>query len=410
MKGSTGHLHKQVPFFFAMITDVIDDILWEYRHIDIPDGISTPIEVVLIRYFSLKDKQLYKRTKMIAEKMAKKDGMLTEEELVDLSYESGEWENKDQKLFDSGDEHIEFLKTNLKDKKHPSSRKKIQVEINSTTEALNHVILKRNSIVVNSSEYYANTVALHRVMMSVVCNEDTTLLWGTEREFLKDKNLYGDFIDWISYEIMNEGALETKKIREVARGTEWRILWMCSKEDLSNLFNKSVGDLNINQKMLIYWSRIYDSVFDDPDRPDQEIINDDELLDDWLNDRNDGVTSRDNNTSGKDHHENMISLQGKYIDKCTCGVLKENRRSKGLGETVRHDAGCNWGKWHSFTPEEREREAKKIYGKNNIGVRKGINSNLEKVDASVNIDEKDLVDNRSRVLMGYNNKVTRVNR
>jgi hypothetical protein len=40
--------------------------------------------------------------------------------------------------------------------------------------------------------------------------------------------------------------------------------------------------LSPEQKMLIIWSKIYDSIYESPDCPPEEIINDNDCLDGWM--------------------------------------------------------------------------------------------------------------------------------
>jgi hypothetical protein len=60
----------------------------------------------------------------------------------------------------------------------------------------------------------------------------------------------------------------------------WRTLWNAGKG--SNLFGKPIIQLDSEQHALVYWSQVYDSVYEAYERPDDDIINDDEKLDAWF--------------------------------------------------------------------------------------------------------------------------------
>lgn len=66
------------------------------------------------------------------------------------------------------------------------------------------------------------------------------------------------------------------QIRQVAKSQDWRNMWMAKKEDL---FEKDLDDLQIQ---LIAFSRMYDSVYENMETPEDFVIKDDDMLDGWL--------------------------------------------------------------------------------------------------------------------------------
>jgi len=66
------------------------------------------------------------------------------------------------------------------------------------------------------------------------------------------------------------------QIRGVAKSDEWRAMWMSKRE---GLFTNEVDDLQIQ---LISLSRMYDSVYESADKPEDFVIKDDDMLDGWL--------------------------------------------------------------------------------------------------------------------------------
>lgn len=76
-------------------------------------------------------------------------------------------------------------------------------------------------------------------------------------------------------------------LRAIARGhgqvgAEWRARYKASVKTGSPLFDGPTIDWNINQVALVFWSSFYDNIFEHPDRPDTKTIDNDDLLDRWV--------------------------------------------------------------------------------------------------------------------------------
>lgn len=63
---------------------------------------------------------------------------------------------------------------------------------------------------------------------------------------------------------------------------EWRARWRAATKTGSPLFEGVATDWNINQVALSFWSNFYDGIFEHPERPDMSVINNDDLLDRWV--------------------------------------------------------------------------------------------------------------------------------
>ena len=75
--------------------------------------------------------------------------------------------------------------------------------------------------------------------------------------------------------------LGESEIRELARSEPWKSIWSSSKNE-GVLFGKRAIELSEEQKHLIMWSTMYDSIGESPDSPSDKIIADDDMLDGWL--------------------------------------------------------------------------------------------------------------------------------
>ena len=78
-----------------------------------------------------------------------------------------------------------------------------------------------------------------------------------------------------------DAMLSDIDIRELSRSDSWRHIWSSSKKE-GSIFGKPAIELSSEQQSLCMWSSLYDSVYDSPESPADEIVNDDDLLDGWL--------------------------------------------------------------------------------------------------------------------------------
>jgi hypothetical protein len=87
-------------------------------------------------------------------------------------------------------------------------------------------------------------------------------------------------IDKVMVKLM-EGRLTEAEFREVARTEPWRSVWNSYKFEGCS-FGCSPCDYTDDQKVLANWSSLYDNIYQNPDAPPEDVINDDDLLDGWL--------------------------------------------------------------------------------------------------------------------------------
>ena len=100
---------------------------------------------------------------------------------------------------------------------------------------------------------------------------------------LKNNELY-DFANYDIQSLMSKisNHLPTPDVlRAIARGNDFRTMWTTSKSQ-SNLFGKPACKMSNWQLQLVSYAIMYDSVYESPDKPSEDIINDDDCLDGWF--------------------------------------------------------------------------------------------------------------------------------
>ena len=79
----------------------------------------------------------------------------------------------------------------------------------------------------------------------------------------------------------NKKAIGVSQFREISRTEPWRQYWG-AKEASSSIFGGPASELTDDQLSLISWTRLYDSIYQHPECPGDDVINDDDALDGFL--------------------------------------------------------------------------------------------------------------------------------
>jgi hypothetical protein len=147
-------------------------------------------------------------------------------------------------------------------KKQLSMVKKKHAEMIFNRHCFDHLTLKG----------YASMIKSQFLIFNTLYSEDDKRIWKKFDEvevFLLEK---------ISNRIL-ENTISPSKIREIARTEPWRGYWNIKK---TNIFDGPVFNFTDEQKSLVLYSKMYDSAFEHPESPTEEVIKDDDLFDGWM--------------------------------------------------------------------------------------------------------------------------------
>src|SRR5690606_2327455 len=78
---------------------------------------------------------------------------------------------------------------------------------------------------------------------------------------------------------INALSLSASQIRRIARNDPWRSHYTLCKE---NPFNKNVVDYSDEQRTHILFTKMYESAYEHPECPPEDVMNDDDLFDGWM--------------------------------------------------------------------------------------------------------------------------------
>ncbi len=392
------------------VQELLSQIQWDRRLVSIPDSIQTPVDHVVVRDPTLTDRNHALLERQLAYQRLVNGGVPTEDEVLQIARDAGRWTEKDESFLSEVDDHVSFLRSEKSRQKFATRKRKLEDQIEAALVKAEEARQRREDFCLHSAEYASTAESVYCLMRRIVIDDEGDLRWSSDKAFQEDRRLYPQFVTFVANEVVGEGILPTVDIRRVARDPEWRLFWVLGKENLPSLFNRSIPDLNVNQKALVYWSKIYDIAFDAyEDRPSMDVLEDDEQFDDWLHHH---LSKRSENDAAKPnkasltkvghHQEQALTLDGYFVDTCTCGV--GGGRPKGLGERPKHAEDCPWGSFVKYSPQEKRRIIDEIYGRNSDGVRQIVGKEQDAIDRVGEIEEQHLRGRGTRTTLGMASK------
>lgn len=400
------------------VRDLIQQLLWDRRYIDIPEEYECPPEwrTVLLKNPTVADRNHYLWVREKEHRTCIREGVPTEISIFEDARKNGYWDEDDDTVIKKVDEHLTWMRSEAAKMKFSAQKKRLLAQIEATEHEAEQVRDKQRRLKSQTAEYLSHEVAAYSLLRRLVFDTNDKALWKTDEDFLDSKDLYPAFIQYLIHAMLQEGLLDQKTIRRIARSNEWRLLWVFTKESLADLFNRPVSDLTVNHQLLMFWSRMYDSAFEDQNPPEIEVIEDDEKFDMWLAnrelDRKEARESKGNTSQGKGsslhHQEHGTILDGEFIETCTCGVGPQ--RGVGLGARKRHAGDCTYGVFRPFSQSEKDAIADQIYGRNTSKVRNHLQREANTIANRGMVKEEHLRNKDSRQMLGSKTNVIPVYR
>lgn len=149
----------------------------------------------------------------------------------------------------------------------------IRQQLSKAKEKLQNKLNLRHSLDHLTVEGYAEFVKQQFLVVSCLYHADTNTKVFKEVE-TADQQL----LDCAMGQIYSRKP-SNAELREIARTDPWRTYWNISR---NNPFSISLIDLSDEQRTVLLYSKMYDSCYDHPECPSEEIMEDDDMLDGWL--------------------------------------------------------------------------------------------------------------------------------
>ena len=208
-------------------------------------------------------------TYLEAYRQAEKDGFLTHEDMLESMKERGLWSDEEEEKIKGLEKDIDRLKVELfqnRNNEHMIAR--IRLYLEAGKKQLNDQYSKKSLNYENTCEGIAQVKRVSKLISLTCLRQDTGEPYDFEEipiEYVM--KLYG-------VQVLSE-----KSSREIARKEPWRSSWTL-RESYELFENKK--QLNVDQRNLIVWSKMYDSVQESMDCPSDDVVDDDDMLDGWF--------------------------------------------------------------------------------------------------------------------------------
>lgn len=219
-----------------------------------------------------------------AELRAEEEGFLSKEDIKEFLVREGYIREEDVKMQESLVIEIDKLRSRTKGIKSARLMEGHLANITAKEKMLLNLRFKEDKFLFHTIEGKGSEIKAMALTRFCVLNRDGSKFWKTQEDMDNDNNI--QFLNRIipmNIDFLN--GLETKTIRSISKLPEWRARWSAAKKTGAGIFKGDPAEYNSNQLLLIYWSSILDSVFEDSNPPGDNIIRDDELLDSWLENR-----------------------------------------------------------------------------------------------------------------------------
>jgi hypothetical protein len=204
-------------------------------------------------------------------------GAISDAEAVKMLYDQGLWDFKQEELLQRIPKDIEDFKVKLFECVFKSvERKAIKELIAKAKEKLLSLLTMKSSFNHLTYNYQANLLKSKFLIFSSVYYKGKKL-------FQDEVDIFWDLADSDLIErvlhLKNEASLGETEFRELARTDPWRSYWSLKKD---TLFGIPVINYTDEQRSICAWSSLYDSVYEHPKCPSDEVIKDDDMMDGWM--------------------------------------------------------------------------------------------------------------------------------
>jgi hypothetical protein len=153
------------------------------------------------------------------------------------------------------------------------SKKQIKKEIDNMQNSINTLLQAKHSLDYLTFNYFIDISKQQFLLTKMIFKLDNSPRFNDYNDVL-DSNSIDSFLHAIADE-----TLTTNTIRQLARHDTWRSLWNVSKE---NTFNKNILEWTDEQKSLVNFTKMLDSIREHMESPAEEIFKDDDAIDGWI--------------------------------------------------------------------------------------------------------------------------------
>ena len=203
------------------------------------------------------------------------DGFLTSKSAKSFLSSSNIFTSEDQDSLDKLNKDVEECQFQLYTSRLNSEKVRfVRKTLIKVRKLISESLQNKHCLDYVTLEGYASYIKNQYIVHCGLRNADGSRVFADEFSLEKDYKLLEKVISEMTRSVISE-----KQLREIARTNPWRSYWGAAKEDV---FGAPSADMTDNQKALILLTRMYDNARENPECPDDDVFEDDDMFDGWM--------------------------------------------------------------------------------------------------------------------------------
>jgi hypothetical protein len=283
---------------------------------------------------------------------SKFDELITKDQASFFLQRKGIWLPTDEKSLEDLSKYTEDLKIALyKALYNMKEQKNLRRQISRVEKQAEKKIMAKHSLDYMTLENFSESIRDDFLIASCIVDSNGNNVYDYFNFWQSDSIVLNKFKNYLELNLVS-----ATQYREIARSEPFRSSWSISKQ---NIFG-TLSNLTIDQKNLILYSKMYDNVYEHPERPNQEVIDDDWMLDGWF-----AMKKRE---------------------------AEAERKKKEADEILDKKSGKGGDAGELFVVAGSKEEAQKISSLNDLGTQMRLKNRQQQIKSKGSVQEQDFAD------------------
>jgi len=201
---------------------------------------------------------------------------IREESVENILINLGLWTKDTANFMTKLEKSIDNLKVELfQNFLNTDNQNRIRKSLNNTKNTLDKIKNIKIEFASNTLEGYASSIKNEFIIChSLFKNNKQVFNYDNQDSDPSSLSYFNEMVNEV-----NKYNISIASFRKLARHYTWRSYWNIKNV---SIFPGTVSEWTDDQRSLISFSQMYDSVYEHPDCPNDKIINDDDMLDGWM--------------------------------------------------------------------------------------------------------------------------------
>ena len=220
--------------------------------------------------------------------------LITKEQLKKVLHQRGIWTSDDDKKLEAAEETIEEIQISIfKNFFNTKAKQSLKRRIAGVRKSIAQAIQKKSSTDHVTLESYTDFVRDRFAVAVSIFDLNGNQQYSAENFFDQDCALLD-----VAYDKWIEEYSVVPHLREISRTNPWKSYWDADKG--TGIFNVSASHLNIFQRNVILYCKMYDNARQSPECPPDDVFEDDDAFDGWATlQRKEAEKNRDQKNADK---------------------------------------------------------------------------------------------------------------